>query len=163
MKLKRGDIFEFSINDNTTCYGQIIDTSKKNAITVIIFEGLYKSRPEISELLKDKILFFGNTFDAKFYHNHWIVFNNSTTNIKEIKLPYYKIGIEPIFIEDFFENKLRIIKNYEENILFYRSYVAPVRFESALKAYYKILNWDDSYNELLYSNLLKGIKLVEDE
>jgi hypothetical protein len=161
MKLKEGDIFEFSINDNSKSYGQIISTQKKDALTVLVFEGLYRSRPQISELLEDKILFFGNTFDAKFFHKHWVVIENVKSNIEKIQLPYFKLGTDPIYIEDFFGKKIRKLKPHEEKFFFYRSYVAPVRFESALKAYYKVLEWNESYDELLYSNLLKGVHLLD--
>lgn len=161
MKLNKGDIFEFAINENTKSYGQIINTFKKDTITIVIFEGQYHSRPDIDELLEDKILFFGNTFDAKLYHKHWIVIANNTSNIDDIKLPYYKIGLAPVYIEDFYEKKLRKANSIEEKGLNYREYVAPVRFELALKAYYKVLEWDDCYDELLYDTVLKSIELVE--
>lgn len=161
MKLNIGDIFEFSINENTKSYGQIVSTFKKDTISIIIFEGLYKSRPKIQELLEDNILLFGNTFDAKLYHKHWVVIENEKSNLEGIKLPYYKIGTEPVYIEDFFQNRIRKASSIEDNKLYYRSYVAPIRFESALKAYYKVLVWDDSYEELLYSNLINSIDLVE--
>ena len=130
-------------------------------MTIIVFEGLYKSRPSVDELLKDNILLFGNTFDAKFYHKHWIVITNEQSNLKKIKLPYYKIGTNPVYIEDFFEKRIREIKSKEEELLYYRQYVAPVRFELALKAYYKKLEWKDIYNELLYLNFTKSIYIVE--
>ncbi|ALM50534.1 hypothetical protein AMR72_17575 [Flavobacterium psychrophilum] len=161
MEYKKGDIFEFSINQSTKSYGQIIDTAKKSTITIIVFEGLYSSRPEIKELLNDNILFFGNTFDGKLFNKHWIVFDNFIDNIKNVKLPYYKIGLEDLYVEDFFENKLRKINKNEEDVLLYKSYIAPVRFELALKAYYKILTWDNDYDKLLYSNVLKSNEIIE--
>jgi hypothetical protein len=162
MKLQSGDIFEFSINDRSTCYGQIISTFKKDTIAIIVFEGLYKSRPDIEELLEDNILLFGNTFDAKFYHKNWIVIANEKSNLNNIKLPYYKIGTDPVYIEDFFENRIRKANANEEENIYYRSYVAPIRFETALKAYYKIVEWNDAFDDLLYSNILRSINLIEE-
>jgi len=156
MKLKAGDIFEFSINENSKSYGQIVSVFKKDTLSIIIFEGQYRSRPDIEELLQDNILLFGNTFDAKLHHNHWIVIGNETSNLSSVKLPYYKIGTGPIYVEDFFENKLRKTKDNEESILTYRSYVAPVRFETALKAFYKVVEWREEFEELLYSNVKKS-------
>lgn len=161
MKLKEGDIFEFSISENSKCYGQIVNFYKKDAFSIVIFEGSYRSRPEIEELLKDNILLFGNTFDAKFYHKHWIVIDNVKSNLDKIKLPYYKIGTEPVYIQDFFDNKIRKANSEEEQILFYKSYNAPVGFELAMKAYYKIIEWNDAYDEMLYSNVIKSIDLIE--
>lgn len=161
MKLQVGDIFEFTFNENRLCYGQIVNILKKNTITITIFEGLYKSRPDTTELMQDNILFFGNTFDAKFYHKHWIIIDNNKSNLNQIKLPYYKIDTNPIYIEDFYENKIRKAIGLEEDILEYRSYIAPVAFELAIKAYYKKSEWNDAYNKLLYVNILKEILVVE--
>lgn len=159
MNLKVGDIFEFSINEKSKSYGQIVSLFKKDALTIIVFEGQYRSRPDIEELLNDNILLFGNTFDAKFYHKHWIVIGNETSNLTSIKFPYYKIGSEPVYIEDFLENKLRKASANEQNILNYRSYIAPVRFETALKAYYKIVEWREEFDELMYSNVAKSSEI----
>ncbi len=162
MKLKEGDIFEFAFSENRLCYGQIVSTYKKNVQTIVIFEGLYKSRPEIKEIMEDKILLFGNTFDAKFYHKNWIVIANEKSNLNKIKLPYYKLGIDPVYLLDFFEKEIRKTKQDEEDNLEFKSYVAPIGFELAIKAYYKKSDWEQSYNKLLYSNILKNIALVED-
>ncbi len=69
-------------------------------------------------------------------------------------MPFYKLGTNPIYIEDFLGNSIRKAKADEEDKLYYRSYVAPVRFELAIKAYYKIIEWDSVYDELLYSNII---------
>ncbi len=161
MKLHTGDIFEFAINENSKSYGQIINILKKNTITIVIFEGQYRSRPDIQELLEDNILLFGNTFDAKLYHKNWIIIANEKSNIESIKLPYYKIGTDPVYIEDFYEKKIRKANSYEEEQLYYRPYIAPVGFELALKAYYKKLEWEENFNKMLYSNLLKSVEIVE--
>ncbi|MBF4518727.1 hypothetical protein IRZ71_20415 [Flavobacterium sp. ANB] len=154
MKLKNGDVFEVHFSENRLCYGQILSTHKKDAYTIVFFEGLYKSRPSVKEILADNILLFGNTFDAKFHHKHWIVFDNEKSNLDEINLPFYKLGTNPIYIEDFSGNSIRKAKADEEDKLYYRSYVAPVRFELAIKAYYKIIEWDSVYDELLYSYII---------
>lgn len=154
MKLNNGDIFEVNFSENRLCYGQIISTHKKDAFTIVFFEGLYKSRPMIEEILADKILLFGHTFDAKFHHKHWVIIGNEKSNLDNIKLPFYKLGTSPIYIEDFLGHTLRKVKGDEEEKLYYRSYVAPVRFELAMKAFYKIIEWDVVYDELLYSNII---------
>lgn len=162
MKFKKGDIFEFAINENNKSYGQIINLFKKDAITIVIFEGQYKSRPDLEELLEDNILFFGNTFDAKLYHKYWVIVANETSNIDNIKLPYYKIDVDPVYIEDFYEKRIRQATAYEEEQLYYKAYIAPVRFETALKAYYKQIEWNNEcFDKILYSSLLRSVEIVE--
>jgi len=154
MKLKEGDLFEIKIADNIFSYGQIISTFKKKALTIVIFEGQYTERPNVNDIINEKILLFGNTFDAKFYHGDWIAFDNNKSNLSGIRLPYYKIGIDPIYVEDFYENKIRKANKDDINKLKYRDYIAPVRLESALKAYYKYLDWNEVFDELLYDKLV---------
>ncbi|RNC79881.1 MAG: hypothetical protein ED557_12135 [Balneola sp.] len=153
MKLIIGDIFEFHIGKGNLAYGQIIKIPEKKAYTIVIFEKLYKVRPSIDKIIKDKILLFGNTFDAKFYHKHWQVIANNSSNISDIQIPFYKIGTEPVYIENFDGVVIREALEHEEEILTYREFVAPVRFESAIKAYYNKSDWDIKYNSLLYSNI----------
>jgi hypothetical protein len=97
-------------------------------------------------------LIFGNTFDAKFYHKHWVVIGNDKTNLSNINLPYYKIGESPSYIEDFKGLKIRKCNSIENEKLVYRKYIAPVRLENAIKAYHKIIEWNDElFNPLLYT------------
>lgn len=159
MDLKRGDIFEFQISENSLAYGQITSEINGEILVIIIYKSLYSKRPDISEIVDDEILLFGNTFDAKLYHKHWIVIGNEELNLDKIEYPYYKIGVDPVFVEDFEKNKLRKATKEEESKLAYRSNVAPVRFELALKAYYKIIPWNEKFDNLLYSRVLSSIKI----
>lgn len=161
MRLKEGDLFEIKIAECVLVYGQIVSTFKKNAISIICFAGTYDRRPEVEEIINKEILLFGNTFDAKFYHGDWVVFANEKSKLIEVKMPYYKIGTDSIYVEDFFENRIRRASKEDLNLLRYRNYIAPIRFESALKAYYKYIDWADVYDELLYSKILITNKLIE--
>lgn len=162
MKLKEGDLFEIRIAENVFVYGQIVSIFKKKAISIVCFTGTYDRRPAVEEIINKEVLLFGNTFDAKLYHGDWVIFSNEKSNLTSIKMPYYKIGTDLIYVEDFFENKIRRASKDEINKLRYRNYVAPIRFESALKAYYKYIDWVDIYDELLYSNMLITRSLIED-
>lgn len=162
MNLKEGDIFEFQVNEKNTGYGQIVSKFKKNAISVIIFKGLYKSRPDIKDLIEDGILLFANTFDAKLHHKHWIIIGNEKSNLEDIKLPYYKVGTGPVYIEDFFEKQIRKATRAEEDYLSYRSYVAPVRLETAFQAHYKLTDWNPVFDDLLYTNVVQISNLIEE-
>jgi hypothetical protein len=57
--------------------------------------------------------------------------------------------------EDFFGNLLvadAVPLNISKSNVRYRKFVAPVRVENAVKAFYKISEWTDDYEELLYKN-----------
>ena len=115
MKLNIGDIFEFSINDTNLSYGQIIEIPNKKSITIVVFEGQYLQRPLLEEIVNDKVLLIGNTFDAKLHHGHWSIIGNYQENLDAMALPYYKIGTEPVYVEDFKGNKVRRATKEEEH------------------------------------------------
>lgn len=158
MKLKKGDIFNIKISSTNFAMGQIINLSK-DGLTIIVFEGLYPSSiiPNFTELVNENILLFANTFDAKFYHKHWEIIGNYILNLNDIKLPVYKLGTdEDLRYEDFFMKPISdktLFLNCKEKIG-YRNFVAPVRIENAIKAYYKLIDWNDDYEKLLYENLI---------
>ncbi|GAA4462075.1 hypothetical protein GCM10023093_07940 [Nemorincola caseinilytica] len=158
MKLKEGDLFTLRVSDSNYAIGQIRCILNKESLTVVIFKGLQGITSPIDpkEIIKNDVLFFANTFDAKFYHKHWIVFANIQTNLEGIRLPVYKLGTDDMpQYEDFFQNPLpsTAIKSFEKDKISYRNYVAPVRVEKAVKAYYNLEEWNTDYDKLLYKNL----------
>ena len=164
MKLNIGDIFLIPINDKKFSLGQIVSIPNKESITVVIFKEVFSNNQieNISNVLKDTTpLLFGNTFDAKFYHKHWVIVGNDKTNLSNIKLPYYKIGDSPSYIEDFKGTKIRKCNSIEDERLVNRKYIAPVRLENGIKAYHDLLEWkDELFNPLLYSYNLLSCELV---
>lgn len=164
MKLKEGDLFSISIKDKGFGLGQIIKIPNKETLSVIIYEELFENFDgnKIGEIVINcNPLFFGNTFDAKFYHRHWIVLDNNKVNLTSIKLPYYKIGSFPLYVEDFYEKRVKRASREEKEKLIFRKYVAPVRLENALLAYHGLKEWkDDLFNPLLYSYNISSDKLV---
>lgn len=161
MHNKVGDIFEFSINENSTSYGQIIKVLDDSTLVVIVFESQYKNRPSICELLEDRVLLYGITLDAKLYNKDWKIIASETRNLSTIKSPYFKIGTSPVFIENIDKQIIREATEKEIERLVYRTIVAPVRFELALKGYYKQIEWKDKYDSLLYSKIEDSIRIVE--
>lgn len=157
MKLKQGDLFSIRIDDNRNAFGQII-YSTKESLTVIIFKNLIEMTDgfDVDKIVPgNDILFFSNTFDALFHHKRWIVRGNYTENIKSIRLPVYKIGLEPNFtILDFWEKPIRNPEKYDSNHVAYRKYVAPIGIEYAVKAYFNKTDWRPEYDSLLYSNMI---------
>jgi hypothetical protein len=164
MRLKKGDIFIFAVNDKGYAVGQIISIPNKQSLTVVIFKAIIDKIPDsnFETLISSSTpLLFGNTFDAKFYHKHWTVIANYQDNLTKYQLPFYKIGITPSYIEDFNGKKIRKCTPLEEEKLIYRKYIAPIRFENALLAYNGLGEWNDElYNQLLYSYNIFSYELV---
>jgi len=164
MKLKEGDIFSITVGDKGFGLGQVVKIPNKESLSVVIYKELFNSlkKVNLSEILKNCTpLFFGNTFDAKFYHKHWVILGNDKLNLELIILPYYKIGSFPVYIEDFDEKRIKRASKEEEEELIFRKYIAPVRLENALLAHHGLKEWkDDLFNPLLYSYNIKSNELL---
>jgi Immunity protein 26 len=164
-KLKEGDIFAIPISEELTGFGQIINIPISNGVFIIIvFSEIYSGEewPALDEIIQDEILFFGYTMDALIYHKHWKIIGNVSSNTSKVKLPYYKFGLPPkMEIVNYKGEKVRNATNQEFDQLEYETSVAPIRYENALKAYHKIVEWDSDYEKLYYNNVAKSIEIVE--
>jgi hypothetical protein len=167
-KLNVGDVFTIPLddkNDSRVGFGQIIKIPNKHNFIIVVFKQIFCSQdfPSIDKIIEDKILFLGYTMDALIYHKYWQIIGNKTSNLAEIKLPYYKLGTPPdMNIVDYQGNIFRSASKSEFDNLEYKTVAAPVRYENALKAYYKMAEWDDDYDELLYERTLESIEAVEE-
>lgn len=164
MKLKTGDIFTIPVTEDEIGFGQIINIPNKNNFIIVVFKEIYagKDWPSINEIIQNEILFLGYTLDALLYHKFWKIIGNKVSNLQAIKLPYYKLGTPPdIRIVNYKGDEIRKASKYEFDNLEYKTVVAPIRYENALKAYHKFANWESDFNELLYNKTLESIKIVE--
>lgn len=164
MKLKVGDIFTIPVSEEKTGFGQIVNIPNKNNFIIVVFENIYtgKEWPSLIEITANKILFLGYTMDALLYHKYWQIIGNDYSNLKTIKLPYYKLGTPPnISIVNYNGDFVRKANKEEFDKLTYQTVVAPVRYENALKAYHNFLEWKDDFNELFYDKILESIDIVE--
>lgn len=164
MKLKVGDIFTIPVSEEETGFGQVINIPNKSNFIIVVFEKIYIGRdwPSLNEIVNGQILFFGYTMDAKLYHKHWKIIGNDSSNLGRIKLPYYKLGTPPdCKLVDYKGNIIRKIGNDVFEKLEYQEIIAPVRYENALKAYYKLAEWREDYDKLLFDRTLESITIVE--
>lgn len=166
MKLKGGDVFTIPISEDQTGFGQIVKIPNKSNFIIVVFKQVYSGKewPSLDEIVNDEILFLGYTMDALLYHKYWRIIGNVSTNIDKIQLPYFKLGTPPdMKIVNFKGDNVRKATREEFDSLDYESVVAPVRYENALKAYYKLADWREDYNELLFERTLQSIKVVNEK
>jgi hypothetical protein len=156
MKLNKGDIFTIELNDAEVGFGQIIALPTKSTLIIALFDlklpkaGNY----DIEIVAASEVLFLGYSLDAKLYHKNWVIIGNLEPR-SDILLPYCKLGTPPgaIYITDFKGKRLRECTVEEFNLLSYQTVIAPVRYENALKAFYRFREWiDDDYNKILYKH-----------
>ncbi len=164
MRLKVRDIFTIPIDEDKIGFGHVIYIPNKNYFLIGVYEtAYYKSKlPRLEEIVKGKILFLGYTLDAKLFHKHWVIIGNYVASVSSILLPYFKLGTPPdVKIVNFKGDIIRKAKQNEAEKLDYETVVAPIRYENALKAYHKKIEWDTDFNKLLYTETIKSIDVVE--
>lgn len=164
MKLKAGDIFTIPITNEKTGFGQIVIVPNKSNFIIAVFEKVYpgKEWPSLEEIINNKILFLGYTMDALLYHKYWQIIGNNISNLKAIKLPYYKLGTPPdCKAVDYKGTVIGKISRDKFEQLSYQEVIAPVRYENALKAYYQLEKWREDYEGLLYVKTIDSIKVIE--
>lgn len=156
VRAKVGDIFQIPIDDTRVGYGQVVVQPEKNVLFVCAFAATTRpgEQPDLEIILRSEILLAGNTFDAKIWHGHWPVVGNEPPNMQAIALPNYKEGLPgEAFIESLDMKRRRRATLEEERLLPFRAYVAPVRFENAMKALFGIGDWLATYEDLKYERV----------
>ena len=166
IELKEGDVFSIPLGNGEIGFGQIIVFPDKSTMIICVFDikSDNDNNIDIEIICSSPIIFLGYTTDAKLYHQDWKIVGNYNKNIEEVVLPYNKIGVPPdnIFIANYKGQNLKEINEDIFNKLSYETNIAPIRYENALKAYYKLQEWnDDLYDKLLYRHTLKSKEVFD--
>ncbi len=160
-KLNEGDVFTIPLGNGEFGFGQAISEYNKLAGSFMI--GIFSlkksqvSNISLEEICSSELLFLGFTFDARLYHKDWALIGNYSKNIKNILLPYYRLGLPPndMYLVNHKGERLREIDENIFNKLMYKTEIAPIRYENALKAYYKLQEWKgEDYDKMLYTSTL---------
>ncbi len=161
-KLNVGDIFTIPLSNNQVGFGQIVNFPiTKDCFIMVVFDYRQdlKHVVDLANISSSPILFLGYSLDAKLYHNSWSVIGNLIENISQIVLPYHKLGISPndMSITDYKGKILREATANEFARLSYQTIISPIRYENALKAFYKFKEWNMAdYDNLLYKHTLNS-------
>ena len=162
-ELNFGDVISIPLGENLYGFGQVINSydNKSGSFLIAIFD--FKSETlkdvKLESICSSKPLFLGFTFDAKIYHGHWLLIGNYKKNIPLIKKPYFKLGTPPndIYLVDISGEIITEITEEMFNRLTYKTEIAPIRYENALKAYYGLQEWiDEDYNKILYQQSINS-------
>ncbi len=166
LRLNVGDIFTIPLGNGEMGFGQIVSFPRsKDVFIMIVFDQKMSENEnyDIDKIIKSDILFLGYTTDAKLYHKHWNIIDNSNTNIASIVMPYYRLGTPPheIYLINYKSECICKVSEEEFNQLDYLTNYAPIRYENALKAFYKLQEWKaGDYNQLLYEKVLKSNEIA---
>lgn len=166
-KIKEGDIFAIPLGNKEFGLGQIINFPKtSDAFIVILFNEKISHLEDYNDLKIDdlKIIFLGYTFDAKLYYKDWPIIGNYTDNIDSVPLPFFKLGTsDDARLVNYKSEVLKPINESQFHKLHYKSEIAPIRYENALKSHFGLGEWiAEDYNKLLFDKTLESIKIAEE-
>ena len=168
LKIQEGDLFAIPLLNEEFGIGQIVAFPRtKDVFIMVVFD--YKttnpSPNEIVSYLSSPILFLGYSTDARLYHKKWHIIANDRSNLKDIELPYNRLGTPPedIYLTDYKNERIKTITQFEFDKLQYMTSYAPIRFESALNAYFELSDWkSEDYDSILYSKTLNSIEVAKE-
>lgn len=151
-KTKTGDVFLLPIDNEKFGVGQVI---ARYAGTDLFYLAVFSEVVEGSQngvraedLAFGDIILLVNTFDVKIADGDWPVIGNLEPP-DGVPFPSYKVGLPgKAIVESWDGKKRRRAKPGEEELLDFRSGVAPIRLEKALKALHGVLPWQPSFDEL---------------
>lgn len=158
-RIREGDVFKFRIDEQKYGIGQII-RKHKSAIYIVIFEPCYDNLNSIDlNIAELNPVLIGMTNDAMLkVKGFWEILGNIVVNEEKIIFPNYKVNtVDGLMKTDFEGNIIGKVTKKEESLLLYQKYVTPGVFESAFKAFYKIIPWEERFNSLLYSNVKRSV------
>ena len=151
-KLHVGDVFRLPIDADRAGVGQVVATYLKNAYYLALFDVCMPvAELDVDEAITRPVIFMALTFDAKFAAGHWTIVGNRPVRA-DMPLPAVKEMVgEPdrVDVVDHTGSRRRAATDYERDVLPYRSIVAPVRLEKALRARNNLEPWVDAYDELV--------------
>ena len=136
----------------------VVDAGGSGELYVVVFAGAVARNTKQSITIHQRsIEFAALIFDAKIWHAHWPVVANVQELPPAIPYPVYKLETPTGTIVQSFDRSTEKVATEEEiERLPYRTYIAPIRLEKAVKARHGVGDWDDSYDELLAEYLLRA-------
>lgn len=148
-KPKVGDVFLIPVDESRRGIGQVVG-DWKGELYVVIFRSVHNSEDVDPESIASEVpLLAALSLDAKIYNGDWKVIGNFRGNIERIPQPTYKVNQDgKVFLESRDRTISRPASPSESEALRFRTVVAPVRLERALKAICGIGEWNEKFDEL---------------
>lgn len=96
--------------------------------------------------------------DALLYHGDWPIVA-STPAASDIPLPAYRVAVgspPTMMVEDYSGERIRPATTAESESLPFRTVVAPVILEHALRAHCGMRPWDTRYDDILFDKVVSS-------
>lgn len=150
VRVKIGDVFAISLNQNRYCYGQVVSEGRISDC-MIVYDMVSMEHPTISEITSKPIIFLIQTVNSRIEDGIWSVIGNGS--IPSMTFPLYKVETEDGYMlvdhkgdvinEDPSASEIEEVPELES--------WSPVSLEKAVHARFITGEWDPYYNELIYT------------
>jgi hypothetical protein len=149
IKPKVGDFFFIPINDERNAVGQIVAQYLAGYYLAVFDTEVDGHFIDAKRLREASILFLVLSFDALFLNGMWPLDGNGELPAS-IPFPAYvtAVGQGKHVTEDYSGTMRRASSVEEVAQLRNRKFVAPIRIEKAVKAYFGAGLWEESYSAL---------------
>lgn len=150
---KEGDVFLVPTGDGRAGVGQVAARYGKDAYFLVVFNEVIAEEEVSSHLhkvLDGGVQFLALSLDAKFHAGHWPIISSAPVR-EDFPLPAYKEAVtspDHWDVVDYSGLRRRRADKAELAQLPFRTIVAPVRLEKALRASIGIEPWLSVYDEL---------------
>lgn len=155
LKLRVGDVFSVPVDDNRVGYGQIAATWGESGgqFYFAVFDGVHPrdEKPDLDGVLAEPLILLALSMDALLVHDHWQVVGHGQVDDDRIPWPAYKEGVLPpgtFEVVDYAGRRRRLASEDEVESLPFRTVVAPIRVEKALRGLVGTEPWDEAYEAL---------------
>lgn len=157
-----GDVFLVPIDDSRFGIGQITG-DWKGELYVVIYDATVADDIDAEAVLSGVPLFAALTLDAKIYNGDWRIIGSVKDNLDRIPQPAFKVNQGgQVFLESRDRSISRPASASEAESLRPRTVVAPIRLESALKAYNGLGDWHSRYDDLRAEYAFESSRLLAD-
>lgn len=161
VEAKAGDVFLIPVSGSSYGMGQVVARYGEE-LYLVVYEVLTSREAATPELVLDEEPVLASlSLDAKLWHGHWPIIGNTTKNLTKISEPAFKINVGgAVLIESQDRSKNKEADPEQVDKLRYRTTVAPVRLENAIRALHTGVGWNAAYDRLSYRYALETSRLL---
>ncbi len=156
-----GDVFTVPIDSTRLGIGQIV-ADWQGELYIVIFDAVYPAGSvDPQSAISERPLFAALSLDAKIHNGDWLMIGNVSSNLGSFAQPVFKVNHGGrIFLESRDRSIFRPASHAEAEVLRFRTVVAPVRLEKALKANFGQGDWSVRFDELRYEYPVVSSRLI---
>lgn len=143
-----GDVFLIPLDETRFGIGQLAG-DYKGELYIVVYDQVVTAEASVAALDHAMLEFAALTLDAKLYHGDWRIIGNRMDVIPSLPQPWFKVGCNgQIYVESRDRSYFRPANSSEADMLQFRTVVAPIRLENALKAVHGIGPWQAHFDDL---------------